>query len=82
MNDLITPPAAIDSHHASRLVGDEQERRFAREHMVLQRSLVLKNIRSGYQQRMGDRRKGERRSLRVRLERLGGNRRGKIDDYA
>ncbi|PQJ95263.1 hypothetical protein [Chromatium okenii] len=52
MNDLITPPAAIDSHHASRLVGDEQERRFAREHMVLQRSLVLKNIRSGYQQRM------------------------------
>ncbi|MBK1694255.1 hypothetical protein CKO09_05810 [Chromatium weissei] len=79
MNDLITPPAAIDSHHALRLVGDEQERRFAREHVVLQRSLVLKNLRGGYQQRMGDRRKAERRSLRVRLE---GNRRGNIDDYA
>jgi len=79
VNDLITPPAAIDSHHASRLVGDEQERRFAREHVVLQRSLVLKNLRGGYQQRMVDRRKGERRSLRVRLE---VNRRGNIDDYA
>lgn len=82
MNDLITPPAAIDSQHASRLVGDEQERRFAREHLVLQRSLVLKNPRDSYQQRVGERRKGERRSLRVRLERLGGKGQGKIDDYA